>query len=163
MPETQPIATLDLPDAAATAALGARIAPSLAPGDVVLLAGPLGAGKTALARAIIQARLAAHGLCEEVPSPSFTLVQVYEAGGTEIWHVDLYRIGDAAEVVELGLADAFETAICLVEWPDRLGAETPARHLLIALEDAGEGRRARVLAYGGGWSGVAARLAGWTP
>lgn len=131
-----------LPDDAATARLGQWLAPRLAPGDVILLEGPIGAGKSHLARALILARL---GRAEDVPSPTFTLVQTYEADA-EIWHADLYRLTHPDEVIELGLEAAFATAICLVEWPDRLGDLTPpdALHLrLAAAEQAGvEGRLA---------------------
>lgn len=133
--------TLDLPDPEATEALGARLAALARPGDVFLLEGPIGAGKSCLARAFIRARL---GREEEVPSPTFTLVQVYEAEGVEIWHADLYRLSHPDEVWELGLDDAFSTAICLVEWPDRLGAHVPPDALRIRLEASGESRKAQV-------------------
>jgi tRNA threonylcarbamoyladenosine biosynthesis protein TsaE len=108
---------------------------------VILLDGSIGAGKSCLARAFIRARL---GATEEVPSPTFTLVQTYEAEGTEIWHADLYRLTHPDEVWELGLDDAFETAICLVEWPDRLGVHVPPDALFIRLEAAAEGRSAAI-------------------
>ena len=114
---------LTLPDAEATAALAGLIAPRLAAGDTLLLEGDIGAGKTTFARALIRARLGDAGA--EVPSPTFTLVQVYDADGVEIWHCDLYRLSDSQEVLELGLDEAFRTAICLVEWPDRLGPDVP--------------------------------------
>lgn len=111
-----------------TARRAAAVARHARPGDVFLLSGPIGAGKTAFARAFIQARLAEAGApVEDVPSPTFTLVQTYDAGGSEIWHADLYRLTHPDEVEELGLIDAFDTAICLVEWPDRLGELTPER------------------------------------
>lgn len=132
---------LDLPDADATEALGRRLAGRTRAGDVILLDGPIGAGKSCLARAFIRARL---GAAEEVPSPTFTLVQVYEADGVEIWHADLYRLTHPDEVWELGLDDAFTTAICLVEWPDRLGAHVPPGALHLKLGAAGEGRRAMI-------------------
>lgn len=113
-----PRLVLSSPDA--TTALARRIAPALRPGDVIFLEGPIGAGKTHFARALIAARLDAAGRIEDIPSPTFTLVQTYDDGQTEIWHADLYRLSGPAEVVELGLTDAFTTAICLVEWPDRL-------------------------------------------
>ena len=134
-------ATLPLPDAAATESLGRRLAALAKAGDVILLEGPIGAGKSCLARAFIRARL---GREEEVPSPTFTLVQTYEADGTEIWHADLYRLTHPDEVWELGLDDAFASAICLVEWPDRLGDHVPQDALRIRLEPQGEGRRAVV-------------------
>lgn len=116
---------LTLADAEATARLGRWFAPRLRAGDVLLLEGDIGAGKTHFARALIQARLAAAGLAEDLPSPTFTLVQTYDAGGTEIWHADLYRLAGPDEIEELGLVAAFGTAVCLVEWPDRLGPLRP--------------------------------------
>lgn len=148
-----PTLTLALPDAAATESLGRRLAALLQPGDAVLLEGPIGAGKSSLARAMIRARL---GEGEEVPSPTFTLVQVYPDDGAEIWHADLYRLTHPDEVWELGLDQAFETAICLVEWPDRLGSHRPAGALTIRLEPLGEGRRAVI---SGGRDGLARALA----
>ena len=93
------------------------------------LSGPVGAGKTHFARSIIQAMLAQDGEVEDVPSPTFTLVQVYETSVGEVWHTDLYRLTHVDELTELGLDEAFDTAITLVEWPDRLGAARPERHL----------------------------------
>jgi tRNA threonylcarbamoyladenosine biosynthesis protein TsaE len=115
---TLPRLVLSGPDA--TEALARRLAPVLEPGDVILLEGQIGAGKTHFARALIAARLEAAGRTEDIPSPTFTLVQTYNDGTAEIWHADLYRLASPDEVVELGLAEAFGTAICLVEWPDRL-------------------------------------------
>lgn len=115
-----------------TAALAAAMADILGPGDVLLLEGPIGAGKTHFARALIQTLLARHDALEDVPSPTFTLVQTYEAGETEIWHADLYRLSHPDDVLELGLIDAFETALCLVEWPDRLGDLRPAGALVLS-------------------------------
>ena len=112
--------TLSSPDQ--TAALAQRLGACLGPGDTLLLQGPIGAGKTHFARNLIQSRLAT---AEDVPSPTFTLVQTYEADGVEIWHADLYRLTSPDEVVELGMTDAFQSAICLVEWPDRLGSLAP--------------------------------------
>lgn len=132
---------LDLPDPEATSALGQRLGGLAQPGDTFLLSGPIGAGKSCLARAFIRARL---GSEEDVPSPTFTLVQVYETPNTEIWHADLYRLTHPDEVWELGLDDAFRAAICLVEWPDRLGAHVPDGAMLIQLGSAGEGRRATI-------------------
>ncbi|RME18161.1 MAG: tRNA (adenosine(37)-N6)-threonylcarbamoyltransferase complex ATPase subunit type 1 TsaE [Alphaproteobacteria bacterium] len=133
----------------ATEALAARLAPRLAPGDTLLLEGPIGSGKTAFARALIQARLAADGAPpEDVPSPTFTLVQTYDTGQTEIWHADLYRLTHPDEVEELGLTEAFETAICLVEWPDRLGSLRPEGAMLVTFS-AGPGEEERHLAFSG--------------
>ena len=124
--------TLELPDEAATAALAERLAPRLGPGDTLLLSGPIGAGKTHFARALIKARLRAASRDEDVPSPTFTLVQTYDDGQAEIWHADLYRLSGPAEAAELGLDAAFRDAIVLVEWPDRLGEEAPRDALRLA-------------------------------
>jgi tRNA threonylcarbamoyladenosine biosynthesis protein TsaE len=96
--------TLDLPDEAATAALAARLAALLRPGDIVLLAGDLGAGKSFLARALIRAAAGEPEL--EVPSPTFTLVQSYDLPAGELWHFDLYRLAAPDEVLELGWDEA---------------------------------------------------------
>ena len=110
-------------------ALAAILRPLLAAGDTVLLSGPIGAGKSHFARALIHGYLQEIDAVEDIPSPTFTLVQTYHTPNFEIWHSDLYRLTHVDEVVELGLFDAFETALCLVEWPDRLGAETPQNAL----------------------------------
>jgi len=128
---------LDLPDADSTARFGAAVAQKLTHGDCVLLSGSVGAGKTHFARALIQSILP---LPEDVPSPTFTLVQTYDTNRGSLWHVDLYRISTDTEIDELGLFDAFDSAICLVEWPDRLGSFAPQTALSIALEPTGEGR-----------------------
>lgn len=154
--------SLILPDLAATETLARRLAPLLRPGDLLGLAGGLGTGKTAFARALIGARLAALGRAEEVPSPSFTLVQTYDLGETEIWHADLYRLGSLDELAELGLDQAFGTAICLVEWADRLGPLLPPRHLMLALDflpGDDDARRADLIARGPGWAALAPILA----
>ena len=106
-----------LADEAATARLGAELATLVRPGDVIALSGPLGVGKTALARGLIGAL----GHAGEVPSPSFAIVQPYEDLEPPLWHVDLYRIEDPAELAELGL-DAAEDGVMVVEWPERAGA-----------------------------------------
>jgi tRNA threonylcarbamoyladenosine biosynthesis protein TsaE len=152
MPPAADPRTLALATAAETETLGRKLATLARPGDAILLQGPIGAGKSCLARAFIRARL---GADEDVPSPTFTLVQVYEDDGTEIWHADLYRLTHPDEVWELGLDQAFETAICLVEWPDRLGSHLPPDALTIRLEAQGEGRQAIVT---GGRPGLARAL-----
>lgn len=143
-----------LPDAAATEALGARIAARLGPGDVVCLYGGLGAGKTTLARGLIRAALGVQngegaGEDLEVPSPTYTLVQTYSAPGFELWHADLYRLERAEEALELGVEDAFESAAIVIEWPERLGRLIPSDRLEVHLEDAdGRGRTARLVGRG---------------
>jgi tRNA threonylcarbamoyladenosine biosynthesis protein TsaE len=145
---------VDLPDEAATAAFAARISILAATGDIIALKGDLGAGKTSFARAFIRAR----GGIEEVPSPTFTLVQVYELGAAAIWHFDLYRINSPEEAWELGIEDAFVEGISLIEWPEHLGPLLPRRRLEIEFlfGDRPEARCA-VLDPGEDWQ---ARLAG---
>lgn len=143
---SQPV-TLVFADEAATARFGAKLAAALRPGDVVALRGGLGSGKTALARSVVRAFLAD----EEVPSPTFTLVQTYATPRFEIWHVDLYRLSNAREVQELGLDEALDAGgVLLIEWPERAGNWLPADRLDIALSigaDAGV-RRADITAHG---------------
>lgn len=131
-------ASVELPDADATTRLGEAFARVLGPGSVLLLSGPIGAGKTHFARSVIRALL---GPETEVPSPTFTLVQTYDHTGGDIWHADLYRLSTPDEVVELGLEAAFAEAISLVEWPDRLGELTPDHALRLEFGYDGEGRR----------------------
>ena len=145
-------APIPLPDPDATDALARRFAPLLGPGDVLLLEGQIGAGKTHFARALIRAL----GVSEDVPSPTFTLVQTYEAD-FEIWHADLYRLSHPDEAIELGLAEAFETALCLVEWPEKLGEDRPKQSLTLRFLLIGEGREVACLSESNEWE---ARLAG---
>lgn len=140
-PVSPPGLQLDLPTEAETVKLGQRLAAAAMPGDVILLEGQIGAGKSSLARAFIQARL---GRAEDVPSPTFTLVQVYDGAEGSIWHADLYRLTHPDEVWELGLDEAFGSAICLVEWPERLGRHQPPDALRLRLDPSGTGRRARL-------------------
>lgn len=129
----RPLALI-LTSQAETTALADVLAGLLGAGDTVLLEGPIGAGKTALARALIHAcQMRAGDPPEDVPSPTFTLVQTYAAGPLEIWHSDLYRLTHPDDVLELGLDDAFSTALCLVEWPDRLGSLAPRNALTLTL------------------------------
>ena len=119
------------------------LAPLLKAGDSVLLSGEIGAGKSAFARALIRAHL---GRQEDVPSPTFTIVQTYQADEVEIWHCDLYRLTHPDEAFELGLEEAFDTAICLIEWPDRLGDEIPKGALSLAFEATDTGHEMTVTA-----------------
>ena len=138
-----------LADLAATQALAARLAAVARPGDAVLLEGPLGAGKSALARAFLRAAAGDPGL--EVPSPTFTLVQSYDlAGGRTAHHFDLYRLSGPDGLVELGWDEARE-GIVLVEWPDRLGPFTPEGALRVTLAPGADddSRLARIE----GWEG----------
>jgi tRNA threonylcarbamoyladenosine biosynthesis protein TsaE len=140
--EPPPEFLVTLRSEAETAEFGAWLGAHLGPGDAVLLSGPIGAGKTHLVRALIQSRLGQPDA--EVPSPTFTLVQTYEAPGITLWHADLYRIGHPDEVVELGLDAAFEDAIVLVEWPERLGRWRPANPIAIDLLPQSDARIARI-------------------
>lgn len=126
-----------------TARLATAFADALSPGDVVLLEGPVGAGKSHFARSAILCLLSEP---EDIPSPTYTLVQTYETSIGDVWHADLYRIADPMEIHELGLVAAFEDAICFVEWPDRLGTDTPVKAITVTLDPA-EGDDARVVRF----------------
>ena len=152
---TEFTASIHLPTEDATSAFGACLSPLLKPGDALLLSGQIGAGKTLLARAIIQSRLAAQGLSEDVPSPTYTLVQTYSDGLAEIWHADLYRLADTSELTELGLDEAFATGIVLIEWPDRLGDEVPDGALSIELAVENGGRRLSLSSSSDRWQSLA--------
>jgi tRNA threonylcarbamoyladenosine biosynthesis protein TsaE len=119
--------------------LGIPLAKLLRIGDVVCLWGNLGAGKTTFARVLIQSL--AHKPVE-VPSPTFTLVQIYDTSHGEVWHCDLYRLNNPEEVFELGLEEAFHEAICLLEWPERLGDLLPQQRIDIAFHTVNETTRA---------------------
>lgn len=122
-------ARLNLEDVSATERLGARIAAGLRRGDTVALAGDLGAGKTTLARAILKAL----AVTENMPSPTFTLVQTYETPMLIVRHIDLYRIEDEREIEELGLEEAVDEGAVLIEWPERAGRHLPEHPLRIEL------------------------------
>lgn len=132
---------IPLSSPAETAALGARIAALLAPGDAVALEGDLGAGKTTLSRAILEAL----GFRETVPSPTFTLVQRYETPRLAVAHFDLYRVEREEEIDELGLDEALTEGAALIEWPERAGSRLPpdALHVQLVLVDE-TSRRARI-------------------
>ncbi len=131
-----------LPDEAATERLGAALAARLKPRDTVALEGGLGAGKTTLARAILRAASGTPDLV--VPSPTFTLVEVYETPRGAFWHFDLYRLEAPEQVFELGWEEARADGVALVEWADRLGPLLPADRLAITLSAEGTGRRAHL-------------------
>lgn len=143
---------VELPDEAATAALAALLAGRARQGDVIGLQGPLGSGKTTFARAFIRAY---GGGEEEVPSPTFTLVEIYAfAGKPPVWHFDLYRLDAPEEAWELGIEEAWAEGISLIEWPERLGRLLPAEHLLLALSEGGHpGARIARLAATPTWGG----------
>ena len=137
-----------LEDEVATEELGRRLAGLIRSGDVVTLSGPLGVGKTALARGLIRAL----GHDGDVPSPSFAIVQPYEDLEPPVWHVDLYRIEDPSEIEELGL-DAAADAVLLVEWPERAGSAAWADALALSLDFAPNGDRILTAKVPRSWEG----------
>ena len=139
---------MTLEDEAATEALGERLAQLLKAGDVVLLSGPLGVGKTALARSVIRSL----GHPGDVPSPSFAIVQPYEELDPPVWHVDLYRLEDPSELAELGL-DSLADAALLVEWPERAGEGAWPDGLRLRLEFGQDGYRILTADVPASWQG----------
>ena len=141
--------TIALADIDVTAGLAAALARLLRTGDVVALEGDLGVGKTAFARALIR-ELTTSG--QEVPSPTFTLLQTYETNDFDIWHFDLYRLEKPEDAFELGIEDAVAEGVTLIEWPDRLGSILPHNRLTVGLAfGAGENERIATLSGGGDW------------
>ena len=128
--------------------LASRLALFLKPGDVIALSGPLGAGKTTFARALVT-RLGGEG---EVPSPTFAIVQPYEELEPPVWHADLYRVEDGSELAELGL-DSLEDSVLLVEWPDRAGEGAWPDALRLTLEITGPERRRLTAEVPAAWAG----------
>ena len=142
-----------LADEAATTRLGAAVARTLAAGEAVCLKGVLGAGKSTLARGLIRERT---GSAEDVPSPTFTLVQFYDGEGLKLAHFDLYRLNEAGEVDEIGLDEALDEGAAIIEWPERLERRLPRDRLDIELTIVGEppleSRLARLSPHGA-WEG----------
>lgn len=136
-------------DAALTEALARALAPELGAGDTLLLDGPVGAGKSHFARALIRARLG--NPAEEVPSPTFTLVQTYD-GDPPLWHADLYRLTDGSEIDELGLTDALEDSIALIEWPDRMAPVADALVIRLSADADPDLRRIELIGDPERWS-----------
>ncbi len=147
-PEMESELAFDLADEAATEALARRVAKAAGRGDTIGLIGDLGTGKTVFARAFIRAVLANPD--EEVPSPTFTLLQTYEADALALYHFDLYRIEDPEEALELGIEEAFADGVALIEWAERLDGLLPADRLEIRLTHGPRAgtRRARLAGFG---------------
>jgi tRNA threonylcarbamoyladenosine biosynthesis protein TsaE len=135
-------------DEAGLAGIAADLAAILRPGDVVALSGGLGAGKTTFARGLLRGL----GWTGEVPSPSFTLVQTYPTD-PPLWHVDLYRLDSADEADALGLDDAWDTSVVVIEWPERLGDRLPADALRLRLDGAGGATRTLTWGLPPSWEG----------
>ena len=140
---------MKLKDEKATLAFGRKLAVALGPGDVVTLSGPLSAGKTTLVRGL----LGALGHKGEVPSPSFAIVQPYEALTPPVWHVDLYRIENVSDLEELGLEDIREHGVLIVEWPEHAGRDAWPHALALSLEMAEDGSRALTAEVPASWEG----------
>ncbi len=153
--------TRRLPDVGATARLAEAFSKHVRRGDVIGLGGTLGVGKTTFARALINALARRRGAPdEEVPSPTFTLVQVYELGGLIVSHFDLYRLERPDEVHELGLDDAIADGVVLIEWPERLAGLLPADRLdLVLSPGSGPNERLAELTGSGDWAERLARIA----
>ena len=152
--------TVHIKDQAATEELAARLAAVAQRGDVILMHGTLGMGKSAFCRAYIRAL--ANNPQEEVPSPTFTLVQIYDLEPVPVWHFDLYRLSDPEEVHELDIEDAFSEAVSLIEWPDRLEYLTPENRLDIHIEPGPnpDARLIRLAPQGESWQQRIAALDG---
>ena len=135
--------TLSIANEAELLALGAALIPQLSAGQTVCLTGGLGAGKTTLVRGMIQSVLGDI----HVPSPTYTLVQTYEMPQFELWHCDMYRLERPEDGYELGLMDAFEEAVCLIEWPDKLGELIPKDAMRIEIAFDGEGRKVTLTGF----------------
>jgi tRNA threonylcarbamoyladenosine biosynthesis protein TsaE len=141
--------TVVLADEAATQGLGVAVARALRPGEAVCLSGPLGAGKSVLARSLVRALTTPQ---EEVPSPTFTLVQFYDGYGLSVAHFDLYRLASPDEAYEIGLDEALDHGAAVIEWPERLEGRLPPDRLDIEIALEGEARRARLTPHGA-WEG----------
>lgn len=141
---------MNLADEAATGRLGEAVAAQLRPGEAVCLTGPLGAGKSTLARALVRALTTPD---EEVPSPTFTLVQFYEGPRLTVAHFDLYRLSDPDEAYEIGLDEALDAGAAVIEWPERLEGRLPPDRLDIEIALAQDGGRTARLTPHGAWEG----------
>ena len=137
-----------------TASLAVRVGAQLRIGDTLLLQGDIGTGKSFFARALIQS-LQDHP--EDVPSPTFTLVQTYTTNVGEVWHADLYRLNDPSEAEELGLTEAFSDTICLIEWPDRMANLSPPDAIILSFTTLANDDM-RQISFSGGAQALRSRI-----
>ena len=138
--------------------LASSFARLLKPTDALLLSGDIGSGKTFFARKVIQRMMLNQGISvEEVPSPTFTIVQVYDLISPAVWHLDLYRLSSFEEIIELSLEDGFDRGISLIEWPDRMGPYIPKRNISIAFHQGEADFDSRTIViefHGMGWEDI---------
>ena len=129
-------------------AISKAFAELVKPGDTLLLSGEIGSGKTFFSRILIKQMMQNQGVVlEDIPSPTFNIVQIYDTIWPSVWHLDLYRLSTSAEVIDLDLESALENSVCLIEWPKKLGIYTPKRNLLIAFEETEEVCDARNITF----------------
>lgn len=152
----------NLPDEAATLLAGTALAPQLKAGDCILLQGDLGAGKTTFVRGLLRGHAAQHHITQfDVPSPTFTLVQLYPFADLTFYHYDLYRLPEEdneLDLMEIGFAESLETGIALVEWPERLGLATPSDALYLNLSITADGSRQLTWHGTGTWASRASQI-----
>jgi tRNA threonylcarbamoyladenosine biosynthesis protein TsaE len=168
----------NLPSLALTDSLAEMLGESLSHGDVVCLSGDLGVGKSTLARGIICSLQEYEKQQDDIPSPTFTLIQEYDTRIGKLWHIDLYRLNKTTDFLELDLKEGFSTATCLIEWPERLGAYLPERRLDVSMsfpvpdikKDYSvvdidfldmQGRCVRINTHGDGWFQLAGNVSYW--
>ena len=148
-----------------TLSLSETLAELVRPGDTLLLFGDIGSGKTFFSRAIIQKMMIKQRVTvEDVPSPTFTIVQVYDTITPAVWHLDLYRISNPEEILDLDLESALEKNVCLIEWPQNMGLYVPKRNLSITLEEAEGSSDIRSINFGfngSGWEHIIRGLSKW--
>jgi|TARA_B110001450_G_C17394375_1_gene389032 tRNA threonylcarbamoyladenosine biosynthesis protein TsaE len=141
------------------------LAEVIRPGDTVLLFGEIGSGKTFFSRAMIQKMMEKQGaVVEDIPSPTFTIVQIYDTLVPSVWHLDLYRISNPDEIIDLDLENALEKHVCLIEWPQHMGLHVPERNISITLEEilgSGDVRNIDFEFYGTGWEHIIRGLIKW--
>lgn len=141
------------------------LAEVIRPGDTVLLYGEIGSGKTFFSRAMIQKMMEKQGaVVEDIPSPTFTIVQIYDTLVPSVWHLDLYRISNPDEIIDLDLENALEKHVCLIEWPQNMGLHVPERNISITLEEilgSDDVRNIDFEFYGTGWEHIIRGLIKW--